>query len=150
VSEAAKQRRRDHSARTHARRLTLQALYQMQVNPAPWQDAFNQIASGPDAERADRAYFEGLLQAIADSREDLDRRLAAWCEIKPAQLDPIEHAALWLGLHELAHGAEIPYRVALSEAVELTKRFGAIDGHKFVNAVLDRAARELRPAEYGA
>ena len=56
---------------------------------------------------------------------------------------------LWLGLHELASHPELPYRVALAEAVELAKRFGATDGHKFVNAVLDRAARELRPHEYG-
>ena len=56
---------------------------------------------------------------------------------------------LWLGLHELQACPELPYRVALAEAVELTKRFGATDGHKFVNAVLDRAARELRPLEYG-
>jgi N utilization substance protein B len=52
-------------------------------------------------------------------------------------------------LHELAAGPDLPYRVVLSEAVELAKRFGATDGHKFVNAVLDRAARELRPDEYG-
>ena len=57
---------------------------------------------------------------------------------------------LWLGLHELESHPELPYRVAIAEAVELTKRFGATDGHKFVNAVLDRAARELRPHEYGS
>ena len=79
----------------------------------------------------------------------LDVELAKFSEIAPAELDPIEHAALWLGLHELAAHPELPYRVVLAEAVELTKRFGATDGHKFVNAVLDRAARELRPLEYG-
>jgi N utilization substance protein B len=76
-------------------------------------------------------------------------RLAALCEIPPHELDPIEHAVLWLGLHELESRLELPYRVALAEAVELAKQFGATDGHKFVNAVLDRAARELRPHEYG-
>ena len=70
-------------------------------------------------------------------------------EIAPHELDPIEHAILWLGLHELEAQPELPYRVAISEAVELTKRFGATDGHKFVNAVLDKAARQLRPQEYG-
>ena len=67
----------------------------------------------------------------------------------PEELDPIEHAVLWLGLHELQSCPELPYRVALAEAVQLTKQFGATDGHKFVNAVLDRAARESRPLEYG-
>jgi transcription antitermination protein NusB len=148
VTEAASQRRR-HSAKSHARRLALQALYQMQINPVPWQDVFNQIAAGPDADRADRDYFRSLLQAVAESRHDLDQRLAAWCEIKPGQLDPIEHAALWLGVHELTQSMDIPYRVVLSETVDLAKRFGATDGHKFVNAVLDLAARELRANEYG-
>ena len=63
-------------------------------------------------------------------------------------LDPIEHAILLMGLYELRREPEVPYRVAINEAVSLAKRFGATDGHKFVNAVLDRAARELRPAEH--
>jgi N utilization substance protein B len=64
-------------------------------------------------------------------------------------LDPIEHAVLWLGLHELLSRPEIPYRVAIAEAVQLTKQFGATDGYKYVNAVLDKAARGIRPDEYG-
>ncbi len=60
----------------------------------------------------------------------------------------MEHAALLIGLHELAQRPDVPYRVAINEAVMLTKRFGATDGHKYVNAVLDRAARQLRPAEH--
>jgi N utilization substance protein B len=79
----------------------------------------------------------------------LDSRLARLCEIPPPELDPIEHAVLWLGLHELESRPELPYRVALAEAVQLAKQFGATDGYKFVNAVLDRAAKELRPHEYG-
>jgi N utilization substance protein B len=79
----------------------------------------------------------------------LDLRLSGLCEIAPQELDPVEHAVLWLGLHELQSHPELPYRVALDEAVQLTKQFGATDGHKFVNAVLDRAARESRPQEYG-
>ena len=93
--------------------------------------------------------FATLLKAIAANREALDLRLARLCEIPPPELDPIEHAVLWLGLHELESCPELPYRVALAEAVQLAKQFGATDGHKFVNAVLDRAARELRPHEYG-
>jgi N utilization substance protein B len=75
--------------------------------------------------------------------------LATLCEIPPLELDPVEHAVLWLGLHELEAHPEMPYRVAIAEAVLLTKQFGATDGHKFVNAVLDRAAKELRADEYG-
>lgn len=136
-------------ARSLARRLALQALYQIQVNPLPWQDIHRQFAADPDAQRVDMEYFRELIESIAPHRDTLDLKLALLCEIPPPQLDPIEHAILWLGLHELQSRTELPYRVALAEAVQLSKQFGATDGHKFVNAVLDRAAQESRPQEYG-
>jgi N utilization substance protein B len=139
----------EHRARSLSRRLALQALYQIQINPRSWQDTQQQFAADPEAGRVDLDYFKGLIAAIAPNREALDARLAGLCEIPPHELDPIEHAVLWLGLHELESYPDLPYRVALAEAVQLTKQFGATDGHKFVNAVLDRAARELRPHEYG-
>jgi transcription antitermination protein NusB len=138
-----------HRARSLARRLALQALYQIQLNPRPWADTEREFAADPEAERADLDYFRTLIAAVAPHREALDERLARLCEIAPAALDPIEHAVLWLGLHELHSCPELPYRVVLTEAVQLAKQFGATDGHKFVNAVLDRAAREVRPHEYG-
>jgi N utilization substance protein B len=143
------QRAPDRRARSLARRLALQALYQIQVNPRPWTETQKQFAADPEAERVDLEYFSALITAVAPNRETLDARLAQWCEIAPAELDPIEHAVLWLGLHELQSCPELPYRVALAEAVQLARQFGATDGHKFVNAVLDRAAQELRPREYG-
>ncbi len=139
-----------HRARSLARRLALQALYQIQMNPRSWQDVQLELAADPEADRVDMDYFRGLIAAIAPNRAALDTRLAGLCEIPPPELDPIEHAVLWLGLHELESCPELPYRVALAEAVLLAKQFGATDGHKFVNAVLDRAAQELRPHEYGA
>jgi N utilization substance protein B len=139
----------DHRARSLARRLALQALYQIQINPRPWQDTLLEFAADPEAERVDLDYFRGLIEAIAPNRAALDSRLAPLSEIPPADLDPIEHAVLWLGFHELDSHPDLPYRVALDEAVQLAKQFGGTDGHKFVNAVLDRAARELRQQEYG-
>jgi transcription antitermination protein NusB len=139
----------DHRARGLARRLALQALYQIQINPRPWTEAEREFAGDPEAERVDLDYFRGLVAAVVANRETLDAHLTRLCEIPPAELDPVEHAVLWLGLHELGERPELPYRVALAEAVQLAKQFGATDGHKFVNAVLDRAAQELRPHEYG-
>jgi transcription antitermination protein NusB len=138
-----------HRARSLARRLALQALYQIQLNPRPLAATQRQFAADPEAERVDLEYFRALIAAIEPNREALDSRLARLCEIPPPELDPIEHAVLWLGLHELQFCPELPYRVALAEAVQLARQFGATDGHKFVNAVLDRAAQELRPHEYG-
>jgi N utilization substance protein B len=139
----------NHRARSLSRRLALQALYQLQINPLPWQDIQRQFAADPEAERVDKDYFFGLFSAIAADREALDARLAILSEIPPAELDPVEHAVLWLGLHELTAHPELPYRVAIAEGVQLAKQFGATDAHKFVNAVLDRAAQEARPHEYG-
>jgi N utilization substance protein B len=138
-----------HRARSLARRLTVQALYQLQLNPRPWQDTHQEYAADPEAARVDRDYFRALLMAIAPSRDALDADLTRFSEIPPAELDPIEHAVLWLGFYELQSVPELPYRIVLAESVQLAKQFGATDGHKYVNAVLDRAARELRPLEYG-
>jgi N utilization substance protein B len=138
----------DHRSRSLARRLALQALYQLQINPRPWADVRRQFAESPEAEGIDIEYFDALLEAVAPNGAALDEQLARWCEIAPANLDPVEHAVLWLGLHELQARPEIPYRVSLAESVQLAKQFGGTDGHKFVNGVLDKAARELRASEY--
>jgi N utilization substance protein B len=91
-----------------------------------------------------------LLQGVVEDVAELDALLGEWIDRPAAQLDPIEHAVLWIGLEELRRHLEVPYRVVLNEAVELAKKFGATEGHKFINAVLDRAARRLRAAEQAA
>lgn len=136
------------AARSLARKLALQALYRWQLNQGPWQDLVNEFAAMQDMPRADREYFTEVVRAICASHADLDASLAAWMDRPPRQLDPIEHAVLLIGVYELQARPEVPYRVVINEAVSLAKRFGATDGHKFVNAVLDRAARDLRPHEH--
>ena len=131
-----------------ARRLAVQALYQWQINAAPWQDLLVEFATAEDMPKADIEYFRALVEGVCVNRDELDQTLASWLDRPPVQLDPVEHAVLLLGLLELKDRPEVPYRVVLNEAINLTKRFGATDGHKFVNAVLDRAARELRPLEH--
>ena len=134
--------------RSVARKLALQALYRWQLNAAPWQDLVQEFGDAEDMPKADREYFRTLVEGVWHSRADLDAKLALLADRAPEHLDPIEHAILLMGLYELASRPEVPYRVAINEAVSLAKRFGATDGHKFVNAVLDRAAREMRPAEH--
>ena len=134
--------------RSVARKLALQALYRWQLNAAPWQDLVQEFGDAEDMPKADREYFRTLVEGVWHSRADLDAKLTLLADRAPEHLDPIEHAILLMGLYELGSRLEVPYRVAINEAVSLAKRFGATDGHKFVNAVLDRAARELRPAEH--
>ncbi|MDB6092313.1 MAG: nusB [Gammaproteobacteria bacterium] len=134
--------------RSVARKLALQALYRWQLNAGPWQDLILEFGDAEDMPRADRDYFRELVEGVWHSREALDTQLASWMDRKPELLDPVEHAVLLIGLYELTTKPEIPYRVAINEAVSLTKRFGATDGHKFVNAVLDRAAKAVRSHEH--
>ena len=134
--------------RTVARKLALQALYRWQLNACPWQDLLQEFGEADDMARADREYFRALIEGVWRTRLELDTQLASLADREPRLLDPIEHAILLIGLYELTALPEVPYRVAINEAVALAKRFGATDGHKFVKAVLDRAARVLRPAEH--
>ena len=134
--------------RAVARKLALQALYRWQINAAPWQDVVNEFATDEDMRKADRGYFNQMVTDICTHSEDLNTALSAWMDRKPAELDPVERAALWVGVHELRSAPDVPYRVAINEAVGLAKRFGATDSHKFVNAVLDAAAKQLRPNEH--
>jgi N utilization substance protein B len=135
-------------ARSVARKLALQALYRWQLNDCPWQDLVQEFADAQDMPRADGDYFRALIEGVVRSHAQLEARLAECTDREPRLLDPIEHALLLIGLYELEFEPQVPFRTAINEAVQLAKRFGATDGHKFVNAVLDRAARTLRPAEH--
>jgi N utilization substance protein B len=136
-------------ARSAARRLLVQALYQRQLGGQAWQELHRQFSADPAFERADAEYFAAALAAICDESPRLDDELRRHSDIDPARLDPVEHAILYLGLWELMARPDIPYRVVINEAVELAKRFGATDGHRYVNAVLDKASRVHRGLERG-
>jgi transcription antitermination protein NusB len=139
--------RRATNARAVARRLAVQAIYRWLINEGPWQDVLREFDDAEDMPKADRDYFRVLLEGVCGGRAQLDVDLAQWTDRPALQLDPVEHAVLLVALYELTARPELPFRVVLNEAVNLTRRFGATDGHKFVNAVLDRAARAVRVHE---
>jgi len=139
---------RANSARVLSRKLALQGLYGWQLTHCPWQDLMRDFEQAEEAPRADREFFESLVRGVCENSEALDAQLAQWCDRPPAELDPVEHAALLIGLRELTAHPEVPFRVVISESVGLARRFGATDGHKFVNAIMDKAARSLRPHEH--
>jgi transcription antitermination protein NusB len=143
-----REQRDARGTRTVARKLALQALYRWQLNDCPWQDLVQEFAEAEDMPRADGVYFRTIVAGVARERTGLEARLATFSDRAPGMLDPIERAILLIALYELTALPEVPYRVAINEAVGLARRFGATDGYKFVNAVLDRAARELRPGEH--
>jgi N utilization substance protein B len=134
-------------ARAVARKLAMQALYQWQLNPLRWQDLCLQFRDDEDMARADREYFEELIRGVLEHAGAIDAELALSLDRLPASLDPIEHAILLIGGFELMHRPDVPFRVVITEAVGLAKRFGATDGQKYVNAVLDKTARHVRAQE---
>jgi transcription antitermination protein NusB len=138
---------RSTRARSIARKLAMQALYQWQLTQQSALEIKTQFLESEDSTGVDREYFDEILTGCIARHEELAASLTPFIDRPVAQLDPVETAILMIGMFELQHRLDIPFRVVINEAVDLCKRFGATEAHKYVNAVLDRAARELRTAE---
>ncbi len=136
-----------HEPRRRARRRALQALYQWQLNDDSAAAIINQFREEQNFNGVDEDYFERLVREVVDRRDELDQAIAPHLKRQSISLDQMERVILRLGALELLHHPEIPYRVVLDEAVELAHRFGAEQGHTFVNGVLDRLAHECRRLE---
>jgi N utilization substance protein B len=136
--------------RSRARHHAVQALYQWQMTGQDVGDVVGQFLASQDPAKFEVEYFRDLLRGIAGNLNALDAWLQPHVDRPIAQIDPVERAILRLGVYELAHHPEVPYRVVINEAVELAKVFGAEEGHKYVNGVLDKVARELRAGEVAA
>ncbi|MBT8423162.1 MAG: transcription antitermination factor NusB [Gammaproteobacteria bacterium] len=134
------------SGRQGARQLAVQALYQAQISAHEHDELTRQFKDDPGYGKCEQSYFEQLLDEAFRHREHLDNDISEFGDIPPAQLDPVEHAVLWIALAELRFHDDVPVPVVINEAIELTKIFGAEGGHRFVNGLLDKAGRSLRPA----
>lgn len=139
------------SRRGLARRLTVQALYQWLVNETPPAALLRQFQEQPEGlGRADAEYFTDLLNGVVQHAPDLTLALVPHLDRPLNQLDPVEHAILLMAAYELQFKPEVPWKVAVNEAVNLSKMFGAEEGYKFVNGVLDKFARAARGGEVAA
>ncbi len=138
------------SQRRRARELALQGLYQWLIAGGEVAAIDAQLREHEGYEKCDSVHFDALLRGGIEAAATLDAALARHVDRKTTELSPIEHAVLMIGAYELQHCLDIPYKVAINEAVELAKAFGGTDGHKYVNGVLDKVAADLRPAEVQA
>ncbi|TBO30473.1 transcription antitermination factor NusB [Aquabacterium lacunae] len=143
-------RDRTKSARRRAREFALQGLYEWQLNPRDTSAIEAHVREQDEFHKCDRVHFDALLHGCVAQRESLDAQLVKFLDRPLDELSPIEHAVLWVGTYELAHCMDVPYKVAINEAVELAKSFGGTDGHKYVNGVLDHLAPLLRAEEVKA
>ena len=136
-------------ARIRARRSAVQALYQWHMTKEPMSLIVKEFEVDRAAElkKADKSYFKEILAETTRHAADIEASLVPYLDRKLQEIDPVERAILCLGIYELKFRPELPWRVVLNESIELARMFGAEASHKYVNGVLDRAARQIRDVE---
>jgi len=137
-------------ARAKARRLALQGLYQWQISGTSAPDLIAELSASQNIKDVDLEYFEAVLRGVIAGSDGLQALFIPHLDRPAEQLDPIERGVLLIGTYELKDRIDVPYRVVLNEAMELSKDFGAEDSHKYINAVLDKTSAGLRQAERAA
>ncbi len=138
------------AGRRRARRAAVQALYQWQLTQQPIGAIEEQFRQEQGGSKADMDYFRELLFGVAKGLDELDPALQDCLSRPLAEVDPVERAVLRLAAYELFQRPDIPFRVVINEALDLSKRFGAVESHRFVNGVLDKLAQQARPLEVKA
>ena len=132
------------SARRQAREIALQALYAWQLSGG---DPLDEARTLEAEDKADRAFAEALVRGVRDRVAELERLIAPHLDREFARLSPVERSILYIGTLELVAYPETPFKVVVNEAIELGKSYGAAEGHRFVNGVLEKVAARLRPDE---
>ena len=133
--------------RKRARRRALQAIYQWQITHQDASEILRQFHEVQDLSQVDVGHFEILLQGVINENKRLIDALEPFLDRPMDQVDVMERVVLMIGAWELLECPDMPYRVVLDESVDLARRFGSEQGHSYVNAVLDKAARTLRADE---
>ncbi len=135
------------SPRRRSREFAMQGIYQWIYTGHSAAEVLKNLSEMEEFQAADQAFLAAELRGTIGEAEDLQARLAPFADRKWEDVSPVERAILMLGAWELVHSPEIPYRVTINEAIELGKRYGGTDGHKYVNGVLDKLAAAVRPEE---
>jgi N utilization substance protein B len=132
------------AARRKARGLAVQAIYSWQLSQNHVSDIEQQMLLDNDVSKIDVEYFQEIVRGVAAHYKELDVALSPYTERPFEEVDQIEKAVLRLSAYELKYRVDVPYKVAINEGIELAKKFGADDSHRFVNGVLDKAVKDLR------
>ena len=134
-------------SRKIAREFTLQGVYAWLVGGADVTLIITNLKDDEQFKRADETYFRTLIYGVIKEEDMLGARVAPLLDRPLAELSPIERGILLIGAYELLHCPDVPWRVAINEGVELAKKFGGTDGHKYINGVLDKLAQDVRAVE---
>ncbi|MDK1023810.1 MAG: transcription antitermination factor NusB [Gammaproteobacteria bacterium] len=148
-TEPQQSRKPKPAQRRKARRFVMQSLYQHKISGTSIAEIEQQFLQDHDMRKVDLDYFHDLLMGIADQQANIDAEIQTAIDRDFSELDPVELSILQLGVYELIHRIDVPYRVVINEGVELAKIFGATDGYKYVNSILDILSRKHRSMEHG-
>ena len=135
------------SNRRRAREFALQGLYQWLLGGDSAEVIKTQLSERTDYHKIDTEFFRNLITGVIANADELRAKLQPYLDRPVSELNPVEHAILLAGAFELENQLDIPYKVVINEAVEVAKTFSGTDAHKYVNGVLDKLAKELRPTE---
>ncbi len=134
--------------RTRARRLAMQALYQWDLSAGTLSEIEVQFLEDEDFSKADKDYFHELLHEVPARLDEVEQAFTSYLDRPLGEIDPVERAVLRMASYELMARLDVPYKVIINESVNLTKKFGAEQAYKYINAVLDQTARRLRAVEH--
>lgn len=137
-------------ARTNARKNAVQALYQWQMTGQNLSEIERQFLEEERLKNAQKSYFVELVYGIPKDLIAIDQALSEFVDRPVEKIDPVERAILRIGVYELMHRLDMPYRVILNEGINLAKDFGADGSHKYVNGILDKVAQKQRALEIKA
>lgn len=134
-------------ARTNARKAAVQALYQWQMTGHNLNEIERQFLEEERLKDVQKSYFSELVHGIPKNLDAIDQTLSEFVDRPVDKIDPVERAILRIGVYELEHRLDMPYRVILNEGINLAKYFGADGSHKYINGILDKVAQKKRPVE---
>ncbi|MEX2320231.1 MAG: transcription antitermination factor NusB [Saccharospirillum sp.] len=138
------------AARRKARRLAMQALYQWHLSSSPVNQIEAEFIADHDMAKVDQEYFSEVLRGVPSTLSELDGYIESVTDRSVREMTPVELSILRMGAYELVHRVDVPFKVIINEGVELSKLFGASEGHRYVNGVLDKLSQRLRATEVTA
>ena len=147
MSRASGNHKPSPAARRKARRFAVQALYQWHMAGANLSQIEAEFRTDNDMSKVDLEYFHDILHGVPRNVENLDNKVTPLLDRRLDEMTPVELAILRLSSYEMCHRIDVPYKVVINEAIELAKTFGATDGHKYINGVLDKLAQRERTVE---
>lgn len=135
------------STRTNARKAVVQALYQWQMTGQSLIDIEQQFVDEERLKNVQKSYFKELFHGVPSCLDAIDDILAEFVDRPVDTIDPVERAILRMGVYELLHRPEMPYKVVINESINLAKCFGADGSHRYINGILDKVAQQKRAVE---